>query len=346
MISRRLVLLAPALIAGAVSRPAFGQELTKVRFTLDWKLQGIHSPYIWALKKGYFAAEGLDVTIDQGEGSAATVTRVMSGAYDAGFGDVNAIIQNAAVRPADAPVMVYMVYNSAPFAILASADGPIKTIRDLAGRKLGSPAGGAAIKLFPALASQNQLDATKVEILNMAPSLQEQLLLRGQVDAAAVFTITSYANLLGLKRDPEKDFRWILYRDAGLDLYSNGLMVSQALARDKPTAVQGLVRAINRATREVAADPDAGVAVVAEQEPLLNRDIETARLGYALRSAIATPEVARIGLGDVDDARLGANIEIIASAYDLPKRPASAAVFDRRFLPARSDRTLSASGSR
>src|SRR3954447_2945852 len=123
----RRVGFAAGLLAGllvSLSQLATAQEPTKVRFTLDWKLQGIHAWYFWAQEKGYFAAEKLDVTIDQGEGSAATVTRIMSGAYDAGFGDMNAIIQNAATRPADAPVMVYMIYSRAPFALLTKSTSP------------------------------------------------------------------------------------------------------------------------------------------------------------------------------------------------------------------------------
>src|SRR3954454_18368995 len=87
---------------------AFADDLTKIKFSLDWKLQGIHTWFFWAQEKGYFAQEKLDVTIDQGEGSAGAVTRVMSGAYDAAFGDANAVIQNAALKPGEAPLIVYM----------------------------------------------------------------------------------------------------------------------------------------------------------------------------------------------------------------------------------------------
>jgi NitT/TauT family transport system substrate-binding protein len=342
MFNRRTI--TTALMAGAMAfglgSAASAQEMTKIKFTLDWKFQAMHSWYYLAIDKGYFAAEKLDVTVDQGEGSAATVNRIMSGAYDAGFGDVNAIIQNASTKPADAPTMVYMIYNQPPFGIVLKANSPIKTPKDLEGKKLGGPTGSATTRLFPVFAKLNGVDASKVEVLNMAPNLQEQMLVQDQVHGSMIFTATSYMNLVGMKLDPDKDFRWMNFGDYGVDIYSNGVMVSPKMLKDNPTAVRGLVKAINKALMDTIANPDAAIDALMKREPLLNREVEKRRLQYAFKNLMLSKEAAEIGFGDIKDDRMTKAIGYVGEAYGLTTLPKADQVFNRSFLPPVSERTV------
>lgn len=319
--------------------PATAQDPTKVRFTLGWKTQGSDAAFLVAKDKGYFAREGLDVTIDQGEGSAATVTRIMGGAYDAGFGDINAIIQNAATRP-DAPVMVYMLWNRPPFAIVTKATSGIEAPKDLEGKVVGGAPGTPTTRMFPVFAKRNGIDLAKVKFQNMAPNLQEPMLIRGQIDAAMVFNITSYFNLVQNRQDPDKDYRWLTFGDYGLDLYSNGMMVSRRLIKDNPKAVAGLVRAVNRAALDVAADQDVAMDAVRRYDNLVDPEVERRRLKFSLSNLIASPEVVEVGLGDLKDDRLAAAIAIVVEGYELPRTPRPSEVFDRSFLPPRADREM------
>ncbi|MBN8938869.1 MAG: ABC transporter substrate-binding protein [Rhizobiales bacterium] len=338
MITRRTAAAALGLTLFAPHVRA--QAPTSIKFTLGWKTQGSDAPFFVARDKGYFREAGLDVVIDQGEGSGATVTRIMGGAYDAGFGDINAIIQNAATRPADTPVMVYQMWNQPPFAFVAKTSSGIKTIRDLEGRTLGGAPGTPTTRLLPVFAKANNLDLAKMKLTSMAPNLQEPMLIQGQIDAALVFNITSYFNLVLNRQDPDKDFTWFAFGDYGLDLYSNGMMVSQKLIRDNPRAVAGLVKAVNRASIEVAADQTMAMAAVQAYDGLVNIPVEKRRLQYAFDKLIISPELREIGSGDVKDDRLTRAIGMVVTGYELARTPAAAEIFNRSFLPARAEREL------
>jgi NitT/TauT family transport system substrate-binding protein len=334
--SRLLSACGLALGLALAVTPAAAQ--VPIKLVLNWKYEGPQAWFFLAQDKGYFKEEGLDVTIDQGEGSAASIPKVAAGAYQAGFGDLNALVDLAAKRPADAPVAVYMLYNTPPFTVVVKSDSPIRTPKDLEGKTIGGPANDGALKLFPAFAKLAKIDASKVTITNMAPNLREQMLARGQIDAGFGYVTTVSFSARGMGLDPAKDLRFIRYGDHGMDLYSNTVFFARSFVKDNPKAVAGFVKALNRAVKEVIADPDAGVDFAIRREPLLKRDVERDKLLATLRNDMSHPEIARIGLGDVDDARLRKDIAIVVEANALPRTPEAGEIFDRAFLPPRAER--------
>jgi NitT/TauT family transport system substrate-binding protein len=336
--SLRTALLAAAvgLVGLSAADPAVAQ--TRLKLVLNWKYQGPQGWFFLADDRGYYKAEGLDVTIDQGDGSAAAVPKVASGAYDIGFGDVNALIEFAAVKPAEAPVAVHVMYNRPPFTVAVKTESTIKTPQDFEGRTLGGAANDGALKLFPALSKLAKFDASKVNIINMAPNLREQMLMRGQVDGVFgyVNTILFSAKLMGV--DPAKQLRWINYGDYGMDLYSNAIIVSRKLVKENPQAVRGFLRALNKGIVDSLKDPKASVEAVVRREPLIQPGVELERFEATVREEMNHPEIATIGLGDVDDARLKRSIDILVDANKLPRTPQTSEIFIRDFLPPKSER--------
>lgn len=332
--------IAIALVATLVLTGSTQAQETTVKFTLGWKTQGSDAAFFVARDKGYYKAEGLNVVIDQGEGSGATVTRIMGGAYDAGFGDVNAIIQNASAKPGDAPVMVYMMWNRPPFAIVTKKTAGVTKPKDLEGKTLGGAQGTPTTRLLEVFARKNGLDMGKIKLTNMAPNLQEPLLIKGDIDGTLVFNITSYFNLVLNRQDPDKDFSFMSFGDYGLDLYSNGLMVSQKMLKENPKAVAGLVRATNKAMIEIAKDQSIGMKAVMNFDNLVNEAVEKRRLQYSFSELIVSPEMKEIGIGDIKDDRMSRAISIVVEGYQLTKTPTPAEVFSRQFLPALNERAL------
>ncbi len=332
----QFTLLASVLLA-MTAGPASAQ--TDVKFALDWKFEGPSAPYFVAIDKGYYQAEGLNVTVDTGPGSVAGIGRVAAGTYPLGFFDINSLVKFRDQNPDKAVQAVLMVYDNPPFAIISTTKGGVAKPKDLEGRILGAPAADGAFAQWNAFVKENGIDASKVTIENVGFPVREPMLADGKVNAITGFSFSSYFNLLQGGVKPE-DIKVLLMSNYGLVLYGNAIMVNPDYAKANPKVVAGFVRATIKGTLDTIKDPDSAIKSVMKRNETGDEKVELARLKMALRDNIVTPWVKANGFGGVDMARLAKSIDQIGLSYEFKNRPKAEDIFNSSYLPPASDRKL------
>ena len=314
---------------------------TPIKFALDWRFEGPAAPYFVALDKGYYKAEGLDVTIDTGNGSTEAINRAASGAYQFVFGDINTLVRFRDKPENKKLKMVLMVYNAPPFAIVSLKKGGISKPKDLEGKTLGAPAADGAYAQWPAFVKKNGIDVSKVKIENVGFPVREPMLVEGKVDAITGFSFSSYMNLRG-RGIAQDDINVMLMRNLGLELYGNGIITSRQFARDNPDTVGAVVRGYVLGLRDTLANP-------AEALDLSNKatkgdvgwdaEVEKIRLQLTMAKLYTHPaERKAFGIAGLDKKRLEVGIRQVAEGFGMANVPNVADVFDDRFLPPLAER--------
>jgi NitT/TauT family transport system substrate-binding protein len=329
------LVVAATLAAAFAGGPAAAQ--TPVKFTLDWKFEGPAAPFLVPIDKGYYKAEGLDVTVDTAGGSLEPINRVAAGTYDIGFGDINSLIKYRDANPGTPIKAIFMVYNKPAFSIVGRKSRGVTKPKDLEGKKLGAPAPDGAFAQWKIFVQANDIDASKVTIENVGFPVREPMLAAGQVDAITGFSFSSYINLKD-RGVPADDIVVMLMADYGVNLYGNAIIVNPKFAAEKPEVVKAFLRAFVKGLKDTVRDPSTAVDSVIKRNDVAKKPVELERLRMAIRDNIVTPEVKANGYGGVDMARLDKSIDQIALTYTFKNKPKGADIFDPSFLPAAGDR--------
>jgi NitT/TauT family transport system substrate-binding protein len=327
-----------SLLAFGAAGAALAQ--TPVKFTLDWRFEGPAAPFTVALDKGYFKAEGLDVTIDTGSGSRESIPRVASGTYDIGAGDVNSLIRFRDENPTIDLKAVMMVYDRPPFAIVGrKSKGISADPKSLAGKKFGAPAADGAYAQWPIFKSVNKLDDSSMKFENVGFPVREPMLASGDVDAVFGFSFSVFMNLKS-RGLPVDDIVLMLMSDHGVELYGNVLMVSPKFAAEKPAAVKGFIKAVTKGLRDTMADPAAATATVIKRNDVAKAEVEKERLELSLKQNFVTPWVKANGYGGIDKARFAKSIDQIGLTFTFKNKPKVEDIFTEAFLPPPADRKV------
>lgn len=328
-----------AAVSAVVASATAAAAQTDIKITLAAPYDGSTSAFFLAQQRGYYAAEGLRPTIDPSGGSGEAVTRIGSGTYDFGVGDVNVLMEFNVKNPANAGLAVYMLYYRSPLSAGSFAKAGITKPGDLAGRKIGGALTDGAYKLFPAYARIAGIKTDGIQWQFGDLRLRETMLLKGDVDAILGFDSTMYFNFLRQGVAPA-DIRFLYFSDAGLNIYGNALLASRKMLTTNPDAVRRFVNATAKGWRDAIKDPAAATAALKKQSSLIDEKLEQARLKWLIKSQLATPESQEDGLGGVRAARFSESIATVATAFGFSPIPTPADIYTDKFLPDTAVRKL------
>ena len=301
---------------------------TQITFQLNWVAGGANAGFAAAVAEGFYRDAGLDVTLVQGNGSGNTAQLVANGRSEIAYADAVAVSQLIAKG---APMKVLStVYQSNPNEVSALKKTGIKSIKDLAGKKVGVPSGSSQTTMLPLLLKANNLKESDVNLINMPPTAMVPSLLQGQVDAI-LGSVDSYQIQLEAQGAQTDNF---MFADHGVPTVSTSIFASDNYIKNNPEVIKKFIAASLKGWYFALDNPEKAVKDLKSVFPEMNEKLATAELA-SIKPLLCSGGAKYIG--KAEDALWVKTQDLLSEVKLLPAGQDPKTYYTNAYLPPASE---------
>lgn len=255
------------LAAVALSASAWAQNPESLRVRLDWTPWGVHGAFHLAQQKGWYQQAGLDVSLEDGNGSVTTVQIVGAGdSFDVGHAALASVM---IAREKGMPVKAVAVFaRQSDIGLLVPAEAGITGPAQLKGKKVAYTAGSLEAPFVDAFLAAGKLKKSDLELINVDAAGKASTYAMGRADAA-FSTIPFFLPVVSQNR-PSSAVR---FADFGLNMPSFGLFANESKLAARGEAIARFASVTARAWEYIyAGHQDEAVSAILQQRPQARLD--------------------------------------------------------------------------
>lgn len=333
---RTFMRTAGAVSAGTVSvwaatSPALAQKAPdKVVLMLNWYTYGEHAPFFLGKEAGIYAAEGIDLDIQEGRGSAVTVQAVAAKTVPFGYADVPTMIRAAAKgAPVTSPGVLL---QTSPMSVMGFTDKNIRKPDDLKGKTVATTPGDSMSQIWPLFLKKTGLKESDLKIVAGDAQTKLNAVINGQADVLLGYSMDQS---MKIKDATGKSVFPIMFADYGIHLVSSGIIAHRDTLKDNPDLVRRFMNASTKAIEAAIKDPKAARDATLKLNPKAGKP-DTLLEGFELTIPLYTTAETRTKRPfQVTDANMADSVALLVEygGVDAAAKDQVKSYYTRDFLP-------------
>ena len=315
------------LLMSSFGANAVAAEAVKVR--LDFLPYGLHAAFYLAQEKGWFAEQGLQVEIEDGNGTGPALALIAGGKYDIAQISLGAL---PIAREKGMPVKsIATLLRKGDFGLVVDEAGGIKTPKDLEGKTILYSPGSVETPFIDAYLAAAGVDKSKVNLTSVDVGAKISSYMSGKGDG--MFAPVSLYTLKGIT---PRASRRMLFTDYNIDLPGFGLIANEETIARRPKVLAAFVAVYQRAWIAIQSGGaiDEAVAALIKNRPQakLNPVVMKAQIEsvYPFLDSKASQGKPLLWAAPADWA---ATVKVMEAAKLIKAGTAPEAIYTNQFVP-------------